>query len=46
MEKLAEKGYAGESGKLPGGRLRMDLVEAVLDKVERVGEIRLVLKID
>jgi hypothetical protein len=45
MEKHAGRGYAGESGKAPG-RLRIDLVEAVLCNVERVGETIPFLKID
>jgi hypothetical protein len=44
MEKHAEKGYAGESGRAPG-RLRIDL-EAVLCNVPRDGETMLFLKID
>lgn len=44
-EKLAVKGCAGERGKAPG-RLRMDLVEAVLCNVAKVGETMPFLKID
>jgi hypothetical protein len=45
MEKHAVKEYAGESGKAPG-RLRIDLVEAVLCNVARDGETMPFLKID
>jgi len=44
MEKHAENGYAGESGKAPG-RLRIDL-EAALCNVPRVGETIPFIKID
>ena len=45
MEKDAVKEDAGESGKLPG-RLRIDLVEAVLCNVARAGETMPFLKIE
>jgi len=44
-EKLADKGYAGESSKAPG-RLRIDLVEPALCNVAKVGETMPFLKID
>ena len=45
VERNAVEGYAGESGKAPG-RLRIDLVEADLCNVARVGETMPFLKID